>query len=267
MAPPTQQQYHQPPQQSSQMPETYNRAPQQPQKTEAQIRAEVQMETEQRTLKQDIAFEKKQAESRQELESKASELGLNFDSNLSDEQIFSMIQEAMTEKEAETYQDLLTPEELENRQRLINRAIDLGIPFDSTISNIHLSELIEKWEKDLEHINPAPTKSEIDVPVKKQKQVKVKTTTKDLKKFEIHDMEGVSIQDIDAKSHKSAALLMAKKLNGTKENPVRIRIKLPDEEIERIFETWMVERHGKKGQVFSPRIREIKDLEDIHTEG
>jgi predicted transcriptional regulator len=95
----------------------------------------------------------------------------------------------------------------------------------------------------------------------KAKQKKMRTA-KELKNFTIlmENPEKTFIQEIAAKSHRSAALLMAKKLKGTLEEPVRVRIKHTGEDEEKIFDTWIAEKEGKKGTVFLPRAKEIKEI-------
>lgn len=240
---------------------------------EDRIRSEVaakskELQYEKMMLQQELEDEKKKVKAieheRKALESRASELGIEYTETTTNNEIFYAIEMAEAQNELNMEQaareKVESAKESAEREKLINRALDLGLPFDSDISNFHLNELIEKWEKDLDHINSPAEQPAANIIKKPRRKEKVaKKALKDLKNFEIQDMDGSLIQEIEGKSYRSAALLIAKQLKGTLENPVRIRIKRPGEEEGITFDTWLMEREGKNGQVFSPRIKEIKE--------
>jgi C-terminal processing protease CtpA/Prc len=71
------------------------------------------------------------------------------------------------------------------------------------------------------------------------------------------DNDRTFIKEIDGKSFRSVVMKLTKELNGTVENPVRIRIKQIDDEQEKVFDTWCETRNGKSLLKFK-EIKEVK---------
>ncbi len=240
-------------------------------------------------VRQEFIYEQGRAQ-RDKLDAHAISIGITPDPSWTNETLFDMIEDREAEIGQSRAEGLKKEQEVLNeqkeqaeREKLISRALDLGIPFNRDISNSHLRELVGKWEKDSEYTpaatadepealpvvlavavpEPTPTKQKQKKPRKEKAAQVAKKELKDLKTFTVlmDDQERTFIKELKAKSPRSAALLIAKNFKGSLDNPVRIIIKLPDDS-EKIFDTWLSERAGKNGSIFLPRAKEVKKAKE-----
>lgn len=200
------------------------------------------------------SLQQKYYEQRNILINKAMDIGVPVNDEMSNEQIFMAIEQRESEIERQHKANAERAEraarERENQEQ-VAAAIE-SEQIAETAEKIEPAVEPEKPDVKPDEIEAAPEVLEKEAPGRKKKKTK---SGKDKVKYTIYREDGTEIAQVESNNHKNAGLKVANTLNGTPENPVRIKVSSESGE-EKLYDAYSAQVVNKAGTMYAvPRVK------------
>ena len=199
------------------------------------------------------ALQQKYFEQRNILTQKAMDIGISVTDQMNNEQIFIAIEQrdAEIEREHTAARAWHAREEQEQATDAIAHAEQIA---EQTAEKIEPVELEKPQDVSSDEIEAAPEAPEKEAPGRKKKKTK---SGKDKVKYTIYGADGTEIAQVESNNHKNAGLKVANTLNGTPENPIRIKVSSETGE-EKEYDAYSAQIKNKAGTTYPvPRVKVV----------
>ena len=206
------------------------------------------------------ALQQKYFEQRDILAGKAMDLGIPVDDRMTNEQIFVAIEARDAEIERE-HQVAAQQARERNKQEQEQAADAIAHAEQIAEQTAEKIEPVEEKQQDVQdvssdEIEAAPEAPEKEAPGRKKKKTK-SGKDKVKVKYTIYTQDGTELARVESNNHKNAGLKIANTLNGTPENPVRIKVFSESGE-EKEYDAYSAMIENKAGTTYAvPRVKVV----------
>ena len=199
------------------------------------------------------ALQQKYYEQRDILVRKAMDIGIPVSDEMNNEQIFMAIEQrdAEIEREHTAARAWHAREKQEKQEQAADAIAHAEQIAEQTAEKI---EPVEPEPQDVssDEIEAAPEAPEKEAPGRKKKKTK---SSKDKVKYTIYTQDGTELARVESNNHKNAGLKVANTLNGTLDNPVRIKVSSESGE-EKEYDAYSAMIENKAGTTYAvPKVK------------